>query len=102
MAEFLANEIIPLRDQLVVQLVMKPRMHGKLYLPHAIDEEEHIGKILALGSKVEDKSLAIGQYVLFEKYAGRSIKVDGKESRLIEESHLIAVINTEKTRFEND
>jgi co-chaperonin GroES (HSP10) len=100
MADFFVDEIIPLRNQLLVQLVTKPRMRGKLFLPHSDNEEDHIGKILALGNKIEDKSLQVNQYVMFEGFAGRKIKIDGKASKLIEETHLIAVINTAETKFE--
>lgn len=102
MAEFKKTEVIPLRDQLVVQLVQKRVMHGKILVVHQTNEEEHIGKILLLGEEIKNKKLQPEQYVMFEKWAGREIGIDGKKCRLIEETHLIAVLNVEKKYFEEE
>ena len=102
MAEFFIDELIPLRDQLIVQLVLKPRMRGSLYLPHEDNAEEHIGKILAVGQDVKDERLKPGVYIMFESYAGREVDVNGRKSRIIEEIHTISIINTTKTKFEDE
>jgi chaperonin GroES len=91
----------PLADRLVVEpLEQEERTAGGLYIPETAKEKPQQGKVLAVGPGAykENSSERIpvdvkkGDKVLFAKYAGSDIKVDGSELKILRESDILAVI----------
>ena len=91
----------PLADRLVVEpLEQEERTTTGLYIPETAKEKPQQGKVLAVGPGAykEDSSDRIpldvkkGDKVLFAKYAGSDIKLDGKELKILRESDILAVI----------
>lgn len=60
-----------------------------LILPDSAKEKPQIGEIIAVG---EDVVVEVGQKVLFPKYTGTEIKVDGVDHIIMEDADLLAVV----------
>lgn len=92
--------IRPLGDRLVVAPIEAETVTaGGIVLPDNLDKEKPIrGKVLAVGNgkRHEDKiiplDVKVGDKVLFGKYAGTSVKLDGKEYLVMREEDVMGII----------
>jgi chaperonin GroES len=90
----------PLHDRIIVKrLDGEEKTAGGLFIPDTAKEKPQRGEIIAAGNgkKSEDgKTLPldvkVGDLVLFGKYAGTEIKVDGDELLMMREDDVLAVI----------
>jgi chaperonin GroES len=85
-------KIKPLGDRVLVKMVEgETKTAGGLYIPQTAQEKTQEGVVLAVGDdeaikvKVKDK-------VLYDKYAGSTIKVNGEEQLILKMSDILAVI----------
>jgi len=89
----------PLGDRVLVEpLDPEAKTAGGIYLPEAAQEAPREGKVIAVGpGRVTDSGERIpvavkeGDIVLYTKYGGNEIKLDGKEYLLLDEHSLLAV-----------
>jgi len=92
--------IRPLHDRVVVRRMEEERTSpGGIVIPDAATEKPEQGEILAVGSgKVLDNGDAralevkVGDKVIFGKYAGTAIKVEGEELLIMREDDIVAVM----------
>ncbi len=91
----------PLADRVVVEPKEKEETFagGQLVLPETAKEKPQQGVILAVGNgRLDDTGKRItmdvkeGDMVLFAKYAGTEIKLDGKKVLILKESDILAVV----------
>jgi chaperonin GroES len=89
----------PLADRVVVEPIEQDEITaGGIVLPETAKEKPQKGTVLAVGpGKFEDGSLVEmqvkkGDQVLFAKYAGTEIKMDGKKVLILRESDLLAIV----------
>jgi chaperonin GroES len=90
----------PIDDRIVIErLESEDKSEGGIYLPDTAKEKPQKGKIVAVGSgKVLDSgerkemSVAKGDTILFGKYSGTEIKIDGDEYIVMRESEILAKI----------
>ncbi len=91
--------IKPLGDKVLVQPTKSGEMtSGGIALPDSAKERPQEGKVIAVGtgrtldngSKVEP-DVKIGDTVIYSKYGGTEIKVDGTEYLILDESSILAV-----------
>ena len=90
----------PLGDKVIVEVLgAKDRSQGGLYLPDSAQEKPQEAKVLAVGSgkvlangKVIPPEIKTGDTVLFGKYSGSEVKLDGKELLIINQDDVLAVI----------
>ena len=90
----------PLDDRVVVEpLEAEETTAGGIVLPDAAQEKPQRGKVLAIGpGKLLDSgsrgevSVAIGDEVIFGKYGGSDVEVDGQEVKILRETDILAVI----------
>ena len=93
-------KIRPLYDRIVVKRIEeKEQMQGGLYIPDTAKEKPQEGEILAVGpGKVMDNGkrtsleVSVGQKVLFAKYAGSEVKLDGEEYLILRESDIMGIV----------
>ena len=92
-------KINPLYDRILVERVQETTTKGGIVIPDTATEKPIRGKILAVGQgKTLDngdvRALAVktGDEVLFGKYAGTEVKVDGEELLIIREEDVLAII----------
>ena len=92
--------IRPLRDRIVVERLeaSEQRSVGGIIIPDTAKEKPQQGRVVAVGKgRVNDKGevfpldVKAGDTVLFSKYAGTEIKIDGKEYLIIREDEVLGV-----------
>jgi len=90
----------PLDDRVVVeQLDAEETTSGGIVLPDAAQEKQQRGKVIAVGpGRLLDSgercavSVKIGDEVLFGKYGGSEIEIDGKDVKVLRESDILAKV----------
>lgn len=95
-----ATKIKPLADRVVVvPLEEAEQMRGGLYIPDTAKEKPQSGEVLAVGAgKLSDEGVRIepdvevGQTVLYGKYSGTEVTVEGEDFLILRESDILAVI----------
>jgi chaperonin GroES len=92
----------PLGDRLIVQAVEEEQTTASgLVLPDTAKEKPQKGKVLAVGDgKIDDNGnrtpldVAAGDEVLYSKYGGTEIKVDGEDLLVLRESDVLAKVQS--------
>lgn len=91
--------IIPLRDQVLIQPLKEEVKRGGIILPDTVTKERpEQGKVIAVGDGklVDGKLVKIGvkkgDVVLFTKYGPNTIKVDEKEYLIAKEEDILAIV----------
>lgn len=96
----MATTIRPLNDRIIVRRMEdNEQMRGGLYIPDTAKEKPQEGEVIAVGNgKLLDNGTRIaidikaGDKVLFGKYAGTEIKLDGEEYLILREDDVLGVI----------
>ncbi|MEN6460048.1 MAG: co-chaperone GroES [Syntrophomonas sp.] len=95
-------KIQPLGDRLVVKVVevMEEKTKSGLYVPDTAKEKPQEADVLAVGpGALNEKGeripmqLAVGDKVIFSKYAGTEVKIDGEEYLIMSERDILGKIN---------
>ncbi|HSW31534.1 MAG TPA: co-chaperone GroES [Longimicrobiales bacterium] len=95
-----ASRIQPLADRVVVKAMEEAeQMRGGLYIPDTAKEKPSQGHVVAVGPgklSEEGKRLApdvkVGDKVLYGKYSGTDITLDGEEFLILRESDVLAIV----------
>jgi len=90
----------PLQDRIIVKRLEEETMTaGGLYIPDTAKEKPQKGEIIAVGKgkvtedgKVLPIDVKVGDKVLFGKYAGTEIKIDGVDYLIMREDDILGVI----------
>ena len=93
-------KIRPLHDRVIVKRVDNERKTASgIVIPDSVAEKPDQGEVLAIGPGKRDDNgkliavdLKVGDRVLFGKYAGQTVKVDGDELLVMREEDLFAVV----------
>ncbi|MCF7969028.1 MAG: co-chaperone GroES [Methylococcaceae bacterium] len=93
-------KIRPLNDRVIVKRLEEERTSpGGIVIPDSAAEKPIRGEVVAVGNgKVQDNgqirplSVKAGDKVLFGKYAGTEVKVDGEEILVMREDDIIAIL----------
>jgi chaperonin GroES len=93
-------KVRPLHDRIIVKRMEgEQKTKGGIIIPDTAQEKPIEGKIIAVGNgktlengKVLPLEVKKGDKVLFGKYAGTEIKIDGEEHLIMKEEDIIAVI----------
>jgi chaperonin GroES len=93
-------KVRPLHDRLVVRRIEeKETAKGGIIIPDTAKEKPQQGEVLAVGNgKILEngKKLAldvkVGDKILFGKYTGTDIKIDGKDVLILREDEVLAVL----------
>lgn len=95
-----ASRIQPLADRVVVKALEEAeQMRGGLYIPDTAKEKPSQGEVVAVGpGKLDDNGkrvgpeVKVGDKVLYGKYSGTDITVDGEEFLILRESDVLAIV----------
>jgi chaperonin GroES len=85
----------PLADRVLVEAApAETKTAGGLIIPDTAKEKPQKGKIIAIGNgkPEEPMTVKVGDNVLYGKYAGTEIQIDGKEYLIMRESDIYAII----------
>ena len=100
MAQTMKTTLRPLHDRVLVQrLEEQADKHGSIIIPDTAKEKPQEGKIMAVGTgRVTDEGknypLAVkqGDRILFGKYSGSEVKLDGEELLIMKEEDILGVL----------
>ena len=91
----------PLHDRVIVKrLDQETKTSSGIVIPDSAAEKPDQGEVLAVGPGRRDNDgkriepdLKVGERVLFGKYAGQAVKVDGNELLVLREDDVVAIVN---------
>lgn len=93
-------KVAPLADRVVVKAIEESeQMRGGLYIPDTAKEKPQQGEIIAVGpGRFEDGNrvpmdVKVGDKVLYGKYSGTEVTIDGEQYLILRESDVLAVIS---------
>jgi chaperonin GroES len=93
-------KIRPLYDRIVVKRIeQQEQMQGGLYIPDTAKEKPQEGEVAAVGKgkrledgKVVPLDVHVGDRILFGKYSGSDIKLDGNEYLIMREDEVLGIL----------
>ncbi len=93
-------KVRPLHDRLLVKRIEeKETVKGGIIIPDTAKEKPQEGEVIAVGNgKILDNGtklpmdVKVGDRILFGKYSGTDIKIDGEEMLILREDEVLAVI----------
>jgi chaperonin GroES len=95
-----STKVNPLSDRVVIRALEETeQMRGGLYIPDTAKEKPQQGEIISIGpGKYEDgklvpMSVKVGDKVLYGKYSGTEVTIDGENYLILRESDVLAVIS---------
>ncbi|NLY73722.1 MAG: co-chaperone GroES [Firmicutes bacterium] len=94
-------KITPLGERIVIKVLeSEERTKSGILIPDTAKEKPQMGEVIAVGSgRVLENGqkialeLKVGDKVLFAKYAGTEVKLDGEEYMVLKESDVLAIVN---------
>ncbi len=95
------SKLKPLGDKVVVELVeQEEKTASGIYLPDSAKKKPQEGKVIATGNgrildngKHNDLTVKVGDRVLFSKYGGNEVTIDGKDLTILDEDQIYAILN---------
>ncbi len=99
----MAAKVRPLHDRIIVERIEEGEQQvGGIIIPDTAKEKPQQGKVIAVGKgKIKDDGtvtpldVKAGDTVLFGKYSGQEIKLDGDEFLIMREDEILGVIESE-------
>jgi len=99
-------KIRPLYDRIVVKRIEeKEQMQGGLYIPDSAKEKPQEGEVVSVGKgkRMEDGKLvaldvSVGDRILFGKYSGSDIKIDGEEYLIMREDEVLGILDAQPVK----
>ena len=91
----MALNVKPIADRVLVEpSAAEERTAGGLYIPDTAKEKPQRGTIVAVGAGKKDEPMTVkeGDTVLYGKYAGTEVTIEGKDYLIMRESDLFAII----------
>ncbi len=93
-------KVKPLADRVVVKATEEAeQMRGGLYIPDTAKEKPQQGEVIAVGpGKISDEGkridpeVKVGDKVLYGKYSGTEVTVDGEQYLILRESDVLAIV----------
>ena len=94
-------KIRPLYDRILVKRIEESnKTAGGLFIPDTAKEKPQQGKVIAVGLGKKEKNERVpldvkeGETILFGKYSGQDIKIDGEEYLIMREDEVLAVLDS--------
>ncbi len=92
-------KVRPLHDKILVKRIQTPQTtKGGIVIPDTVKEKPQEGKVIAVGTgrvledgKVRPLEVKTGDKILFTKYGGTEITIDGEEYLILEENDVLAI-----------
>jgi chaperonin GroES len=98
----------PLHDRVVVKRVKEEeKTRGGIIIPETAQEKPQEGEIVAVGPGARDEDgeritldVKVGDRILFGKWSGTEVKIDGEDLLIMKESDIMGVIEQKKAKKE--
>lgn len=85
----------PLHDRVLIEpAAAETKTASGLYIPDTAKEKPQKGTVIAVGSGKKDEPITVkvGDTVLYGKYSGTELQVDGKDYLIMRESDIFAIV----------
>ena len=94
----------PLHDRVLIEVLDgEEKTSGGIIIPDTAKEKPQGGKVVAVGSgartedgKITPMDVSVGDVVLFGKWSGTEVKIDGKEYSIMKESDIMGISKGKK------
>jgi chaperonin GroES len=87
-------KVKPLDERVLVRPMAAEEKHGAIIIPDTAKEKPSMGEVIAVGTDEElIKLIHVGDKVLYGKFAGEEIKIDGEKHLLITRADVLAKIS---------
>jgi len=93
------SKIKPLSDNILIQPLAETKLPSGILIPETAKEKPQEGKVVAVGpGRVEDGELIKpevkkGDKVIYKKWGGNEVKVDGKELLIVKAEDILAILD---------
>ena len=87
--------IKPLADRVLIEpMAAETKTASGIIIPDTAKEKPQKGKVMAVGPGTKDEKVTVkvGDSVLYGKYAGTDLKLDGKDYLIMRESDILAIV----------
>jgi len=86
-------KVIPLADRVMVKLEKnEAKTAGGIIIPDTAQEKTQQGVVVEVGDDKEVIKVKAGQKVMYDKYAGTQVKIDGVEHLILKMADIIAIV----------
>jgi chaperonin GroES len=100
----------PLHDRVVVRRVKEEeKSKGGIIIPDTAQEKPQEGEVIAVGPGARDEDgeyiamdVKVGERILFGKWSGTEVKIDGEDLLIMKESDIMGVIENKKPKKEKE
>ncbi|HOC28097.1 MAG TPA: co-chaperone GroES [Treponemataceae bacterium] len=83
----------PLADRVLVKTdKLESKTAGGIIIPDTAQEKTQTAIVVAIGDDKEKIKVTVGQKVMYDKYAGTQVKIDGEDHLIVKGTDIIAVI----------
>tara|TARA_B100000614_G_scaffold262312_1_gene295214 strand:+ start:2606 stop:2875 length:270 start_codon:yes stop_codon:yes gene_type:complete len=83
----------PLGDRILVKMEKEEeKTKGGLFIPETAQEKTQIGKVVAVGTDDDEITVKKGDRVMFDKYAGTTVKIGEDDHLILTMSDVLAVV----------
>jgi len=87
-------KVQPIGDRVLVKVEEgEEKSSGGIFIPQTAQEKTQVGVIEAIGDDDEVITVKKGQKIMYDKYAGTSVTIEGKEFLLVKMQDILAVIS---------
>ena len=87
-----AMAVKPLGDRVLLKVILaEEKTSGGIYIPATAQEKTQEGLVVAIGDS-EDIKVKVNDKVMYDKYAGSQIKIDGVDHLIVKIDDVLAVI----------
>jgi chaperonin GroES len=102
--ELIKMKFRPLHDRVLIEVLdSEEKTSGGIIIPDTAKEKPQEGKVVAIGSgartedgKIIPMDVKVGDLVLFGKWSGTEVKIDGKEYSIMKESDIMGISKGKK------
>lgn len=96
----MTKKILPLFDNVLIKpLQAEEKLPSGIVLPDTAKEKPQIGQVMAVGpGTIDDKgkkvkiAVKVGQKVMYKKWGGNEVKVNGEEWMIVEQKDILAIV----------
>jgi len=88
-------EIKPLDDRVLVEKLEEEQetTSGRIIIPDTAKEEPRLGRVVAVGTDEDlQEKVKVGDKIVYGKYVGDEIKLEGKEYLLVQRADILAIV----------
>lgn len=86
-------KIQPLGDRVLVKMEQeKQKTKGGIIIPDTAQEKTQIGSVIAVGDDKDAIKVAVGDRVMYDKYAGTNVKIENEDHLILAMGDVLAIV----------